>query len=124
MGFFWSHVSTNPKVKKAFTNSCSPISFARIGKDEEAMHALSAAAVIATILVPDATEAGTCDERRAMLTNERLEMVANNMMDETMMAQYGIVLDNTPKGGYKHGSDGFSRILQFFSTIKNPSTKR
>ena len=120
MGFFWSHVSTNPKVKKAFTNSCSPISFARIGKDEEAMHALSAAAVIATILVPDATEAGTCDERRAMLTNERLEMVANNMMDETMMAQYGIVLDNTPKGGYKHGSDGFFKSLATFFNNQKP----
>ena len=88
------------------------------------MEELSAAAVIATILVPDVTEAGTSYERRAMMTNERLEMVANTILDETMMTQYGIVLDNTPKGGYKHGSDGFSRILQFFSTIKNPSTIR
>ena len=53
MAFFWSHVSTNPKlgpkVKKAFTKSGSPICFAQIGKDVKVMQALSAAAVLAAI---------------------------------------------------------------------------
>ena len=87
MGFFWSHVSTNPKVKKAFTKSDSPICFAQIGKDVKAMEALSAAAVLAAISVPQITKAGPSDERRAMMTNERLEMVANTVMDETTMVQ-------------------------------------
>ena len=84
------------------------------------MEELSAAAVIATILVPDVTEAGTSYERRAMMTNERLEMVANTILDETMMTQYGIVLDNTPKGGYKHGSDGFFKSLATFFNNQKP----
>ena len=90
MGLFWSHVThvlTNPKVKKALTNSCSPISFAQIGKDSKAMEALSAAVVLASISVPQIMKAGPSDERRAMMTNEHLVMVANAVMDETTMVQ-------------------------------------
>ena len=120
MGFFWSHVSTNPKVKKAFTNSGSPISFARIGKDVKAMEALSAAVLLAAISVPQITEAGPSDERRAMMTNERLEMVANAVMDETTMVQWGMMVDSTSKWGYKQGSDDFfKKLTNYFNTQKS-----
>ena len=74
-------------MKKAFTNSGSPISFAQIGKDVKAMEVLSAAVVLAAISVPQITEARPSDQRRAMMINERLEMVANAVMDETTMVQ-------------------------------------
>ena len=74
-------------MKKAFTKSGSPISFAQIGKDVKAMQVLSAAVVLAAILVPQITEAGPSDERRAMMTKKRLEMVANAVMDEITMVQ-------------------------------------
>ena len=74
-------------MKKAFTKSGWPISFPRIGKNVKAMEALSAAVVLAAISVPQIMEAGPSNERKAMMTNERLEMVANAVMDETTLVQ-------------------------------------
>ena len=78
---------TNPKVKMAFTKSGLPILFAQIGKDKEAMEVLCAATVLAAVSVTQIMEAGPSNERRAMLINECLEIVANNVMDETTMVQ-------------------------------------
>ena len=38
---------------------------------------------------------------------ERLIVLANTLMNDDMMEQYGLILDSTPKGGYKQGTDRF-----------------
>ena len=51
------------------------------------------------------------------MTNERLEMVANAVRDESTMVQWGIVVDSTSKWGYKKGSD--EKLTTYFIT-QNP----
>ena len=42
--------------------------------------------------------------KRAVMTNDRLELVANTLMEPNNMRQFGIVLKTTPKGQAAQGS--------------------
>ena len=82
------------------------------------MEALSAAAVLAAVLVHQITETRPIDEKRAIMTNERLETVANVVMDKTTMVQYCILLDSFPKLGYKQGNENFlKKLTNYFSQM-------
>ena len=55
------------------------------------------------------------------MTNERLELVINTVINETTIVQYGILLDSTPKRGYKQWSDEFFKKLTIISISKSPT---
>ena len=42
--------------------------------------------------------------KRAMITPDRIMKLTNTLMDERMMNDYGLILDCTPKGGFRNGS--------------------
>jgi hypothetical protein len=56
--------------------------------------------------------------KRCMMTYERLIMVTNTLMDPVMMNEYGLILETTPKGGYKNGTKPFFIKLASFFTEK------
>ena len=52
----------------------------------------------------DSTESLEDPAKRAMITPDRIMKLTNTLMDERMMNDYGLILDCTPKGGFRNGS--------------------
>ena len=42
--------------------------------------------------------------KRCTMTNERLVIVANTLMDSVMMNEFGLILDFTSRGGFRQGT--------------------
>ena len=84
------------------------------------MEALSAAAVLAAVLVHQITETRPIDEKRAIMTNERLETVANVVMDKTTMVQYCILLDSFPNEAISNwqGNENFLKKFTNYMSQK------
>ena len=60
------------------------------------------------------SESSSDAAKRIRVNNERLIVLANTLMNDDMMEQYGIILDSTKAGGYKNGSEKFFTSLATF----------
>ena len=61
--------------------------------------------------------------KRAMITPDRVMMLANTLMDEKMMTDHGIILESTPKGGFRNGSACHFKELVNYSNGLAPSKR-
>ena len=69
-------------------------------------------------LNPEA-DAVSNDPKRAVMTNERLMVLANTLMDPALMEEYGLILDSTPKLGFKNGTQPFfEKLTRFFNELE------
>ena len=71
---------------------------------------ISAAALAAPIPPSVAaldSESGSDAAKIARVNNERWIVLANTLMNDDIMEEYGLILDSTQKGGYKNGTERF-----------------
>ena len=96
----------------------------RVDASTRASHRMDAIASAAT---QDAEVSQSLDEdaasasKRAKMTNDRIQLVANTLMEEGNMRQYGLILKSTAKGHSAKGSkEQLSKFAQFLNAKNHP----
>ena len=69
------------------------------------------------------SESGSDAAKIARVNNERLIVLANTLMNDDIMEEYWLILDCTPKGCYKNGTDRFFSNLATFLNGLDSSKK-
>jgi len=82
---------------------------------------------IASAATQDAEVSQSLDEdaasasKRAKMTNDRIQLVANTLMEEGNMRQYGLILKSTAQGHSAKGSkEQLSKFAQFLNAKNHP----